>query len=53
MMNGTFSGPLPRPELVVGSVVGGAILGTIILGLNYTYLLWKECKIRCLNKCHT
>ena len=45
-MNETFSGPLPRPELVVGSVVGGAVLGIIILGLNYTFLLWKECKIR-------
>ena len=37
---------LPRPELIVSSVVGGAILGIIIFGLNYTFLLWKECKIR-------
>ena len=41
------SGPLPRPELIVWTVVGGAILGIIVLGLNYTFLFWKECKIRC------
>jgi hypothetical protein len=35
-----------RSDLIAWCVFGGAVFGIILLGLNYTYLLWKECKIR-------
>ena len=37
---------LVRPGYVVWCVVGGAFFGVILLGLNYTYLFWRECKKR-------